>query len=100
MSLMSQLPVLPVILPLIAAPITILLPRGLAPWAWATLISWLTFIACAVLLYGVANGGPVSYFLGDWAPPLGIEYRIDMANAIVLTLVSGIAAVVFPFAYE
>ena len=42
----------------------------------------------------------ISYHLGDWAPPLGIEYRIDLANALVLFLVSGIAAVVFPFAYR
>ncbi|MFQ5563718.1 MAG: monovalent cation/H+ antiporter subunit D family protein [Parvularculaceae bacterium] len=98
--LLSQVPVLPVIMPLIAAPLALLMPKGRAPWAWATLVSWLIFAACAALLHNVANAGLISYHLGDWAPPLGIEYRIDLANALVLFLVSGIAAVIFPFAYD
>ena len=100
MSLAGQLPVLPIITPLIAAPITLLLPKGRAPWAWAVIVSWATFAACIFELIAVVQNGPTSYFLGDWAPPLGIEYRIDIANALVLLLVSGVAALVFPFAYR
>ena len=100
MSLISQLPVLPVIVPLVAAPITLLLPKGRAPWAWATIVSWLTFAACAWLLATVSATGAISYHIGDWAPPLGIEYKVDLANALVLVLVSAIAALVFPFAYR
>ena len=96
----SQLPVLPVVVPLVAAPIAILLPKGRAPWAFATLAAWATFAICLAVLKNVSDHGVISYWLGDWAPPLGIEYRIDLANAIVLTLVSGIAALVFPFSYE
>jgi len=100
LSILSQFPVLPVVVPLVAAPLAILLPNGRAPWAWATFVSWITFAICVTLTMGVLNDGPISYALGDWLPPVGIEYRIDLVNAIVLTLVSGIAAVVFPFAYE
>ncbi len=100
MSLIAQLPVLPIIIPLVTAPITLLLPKGRAPYLWATAISWLTFACCAWLLFEVSQGGTIRYFLGDWAPPMGIEYVIDLANALVLFLVSGIAAVVFPFAYR
>lgn len=100
MIIASQLAVLPIITPLILAPITLLLPKGRASWAWATLVSWLTFIACIFILKEVAQTGLISYHLGDWAPPMGIEYRIDLANALVLFLVSGIAAIVFPFAYR
>ena len=100
MNFESQLPVLPIITPLIAAPITLLLPKGRAPWVWAVIVSWLTFAACVLELISVVQNGPTSYFLGDWAPPLGIEYRIDIANALVLFIVSGIAALVFPFAYR
>lgn len=100
MSLIAQLPVLPVIIPLVLAPITLLLPKGRAPHLWATAVSWLTFASCAWLLMEVSEVGLISYYLGDWAPPLGIEYRIDLANALVLLLVSALAAVVFPFAYE
>lgn len=104
MSLLAQLPVLPIIIPLAAAPLTILMPAekfgGRLPHWWATLVSWCVFAACAALLHSVATIGPISYHLGDWGPPVGIEYRIDLANALVLTLVSGIAALVFPFSFE
>ncbi|HXI86256.1 MAG TPA: proton-conducting transporter membrane subunit, partial [Parvularculaceae bacterium] len=100
MHLAAQLPVLPIIIPLVAAPITLLLKPGRAPWGFATLVAWAIFACCAAILARVANEGVISYHLGGWAPPLGIEYRIDLANALVLALVSGIAAVVFPFAYQ
>ena len=29
--------------------------------------------------------GVISYHMGNWAPPLGIEYRIDFVNAFVLS---------------
>ncbi len=103
MTLLAQLPVIPVILPLIAAPLTILMPsaklQGRIPWLWASAVSWATFAACATLLYSVATAGEISYHLGDWGPPIGIEYRIDLLNALVLTLVSGVAALVIPFSY-
>lgn len=99
-ALLAQLPVLPVVIPFVAAPLALLTPKGRPTWAFATFVSWLTFIASAALLAHVSSNGAVSYALGDWAPPLGIEYRIDLANGIVLALVSGIAALVFPFAYE
>jgi len=99
-TLLAQLPVLPVVIPLTLAPLTLLLPKPWLPWAWATLVSWLTFAVCAWLLYTVSQVGVISYHLGDWAPPLGIEYRIDLANALVLFLVSGIGAVVFTFSYH
>lgn len=100
MSLLTQLPVLPIIMPIIAAPITLLLPKGRAPHLWACLFSWLTFAACVALLHEVSANGVISYHLGDWAPPVGIEYRIDLANALVLVLVSAIAALVMPFAFR
>lgn len=100
MNLVAQLPVLPIIMPIMAAPISLLLPKGRAPHLWACLFSWLTFAACIALFREVEAAGPISYHLGDWAPPIGIEYRIDLANALVLMLVSGIAAAVLPFAYR
>lgn len=100
MNIAEQLPVIPIILPLVTAPLTLLIKPGRAPWAWVTFISWLIFGACLALLSQVVASGPISYHLGGWAPPIGIEYRIDLANALVLVLVSGVAAAVFPFAYE
>jgi len=100
MSIISQLPVLPIIAPLTLAPFAILMPSGRLPHLWASLVSAGVFVVCVLLLHHVAAHGPISYALGDWLPPLGIEYRIDLANALVMTLVSGVAALVIPFSYE
>jgi multicomponent Na+:H+ antiporter subunit D len=99
-NLTSQLPVLAVILPMIAAPLTILLPWARAAWGFATLVSWLTFIVSLLLLHHVSQFGVVEYAMGGWAAPLGIVYRIDLIGALVLALVSGMAAIVLPFAKE
>ena len=44
------------------------------------------------------QSGPISYHLGGWEPPWGIEYRVDLLNAFVLVLVSAVGAVMMPFA--
>ena len=40
------------------------------------------------ILNAVLDAGVIQYKLGGWAPPWGIEYRIDHLNAIMLVLVS------------
>jgi multicomponent Na+:H+ antiporter subunit D len=47
------------------------------------------------LLGQVLDGQILVYEFGGWARPYGIEYRVDILNAFVLVVVSGIAAVVF-----
>ncbi|RFB05906.1 monovalent cation/H+ antiporter subunit D family protein [Parvularcula marina] len=100
MNIIEQLPVLPVVLPLVAAPICVLLPKGNLPWAFATFISVLTFILSLMLLREVHAVGVIEYQLGNWPSPYGIIYRIDMVSALIITLVSGIAATVFPYAKQ
>jgi multicomponent Na+:H+ antiporter subunit D len=99
MNVLEQLPILPIIIPLVAAPLILLIPSGRAAHWLASGVAWSAFAACALLLRSVAADGPISYHLGDWAPPIGIEYHIDLANALVLVLVSGVAALVFPFSH-
>ena len=55
------------------------------------------FIAGA-MLWQVLQTGPISYHLGGWEPPWGIEYRVDVLNGFVLVLVSAVGAVIMPFA--
>jgi multicomponent Na+:H+ antiporter subunit D len=38
--------------------------------------------------------------MGGWQPPWGIEYRVDLLGAYVLVLVSGVGAVIVPFARQ
>lgn len=96
----SDISLLLVVLPLIAAPVVAVLPRGSWSWAVASCVA----IACAVLagmqLWTVLDEGIISYDLGGWAPPWGIEYRIDAVNAFMALIVSAIAAVTLPYALK
>lgn len=93
---MNHLPVLQVIVPLLAAPSCAVMRRGAYARAFATLIAATAFATALALLQHVTHQGPISYALGGWPPPWGIEYRVDVATAFVLVAVTGIAAVVIP----
>jgi multicomponent Na+:H+ antiporter subunit D len=94
-----HLPVLPVILPLVAAVLCVLLRSGKAAWAFAGMVSLLCLAMALVLLLATLQEGPISYALGNWEPPWGIEYRIDALGASVMVIVSGIAAVTLAYAH-
>ena len=87
-----------VALPLLAAPVTALLPAGRLPWLMATAVAWICLALAVWQLQTVAGGNVVSYELGGWAPPWGIEYRVDALNALVALIIAGIAAVTLPYA--
>jgi len=91
---LNHLPILPVLLPLLGAPACALLRHPLLAWGFASLVTMLTFAAAVVLLVNIWPYGVLSYHLGGWAPPWGIEYRIDMFNALILVLVAGMGAAV------
>ena len=48
----------------------------------------LSFLIALALLYRVIQTGPISYRLGGWAPPWGIEYRIDYFSGFMLVTVA------------
>ncbi len=93
-----HLPILVVVIPLFAAPICVLTGRGQPAWLLSVAVAWLTFAAAIGLLLRVLDEGTVSYLLGSWPAPWGIELRVDMLNAFVAVIVTGIAAVVMPYA--
>lgn len=96
----QNLPALQVVIPLIAAPTCVVLYRPNLAWAFATLVSWAALAIAIALLLQVLATGPISYELGGWAPPWGIEYRVDLANAYVLLIVAAISSIVMPFAHR
>ena len=95
----AHLPVLQVVLPLLAAAACVVARRGLLPWGIAFVTSWLTLAVAIVLLRRVLEDGPISYALGGWIAPIGIEYRVDIASAFVLLIVAGITVVIMAFAH-
>ncbi len=90
-------PVLLVVLPLLAAPVCLLLRTARASRFLAVSVAWTCLAIAGSILAQVRAGDPISYMLGGWAAPYGIEYRIDALNAYLLVIVSMIASVVLPF---
>jgi len=97
MNLAPHLPALQVVIPLIAAPLTVLLRRRSVAFGVALAASWAAFVISILLWMQVAQSGTISYAIGSWPAPWGIEYRVDRLNSFVLVLVSGIAALVLPY---
>jgi multicomponent Na+:H+ antiporter subunit D len=94
----DHLSILLVVIPLVAAPIVAVLPRGRLPWAAALIVTSICVALSGMQLWAVVHDGIISYELGGWAPPWGIEYRIDAVNAFMALIVSGIAAITLPYA--
>ena len=94
----AHLPILIVIIPLIAAPLCMLFGRAGLAWIISLIASVIAFLISLELLATVWDGSVISYHIGGWAPPLGIEYRVDTVNAFVLLIVSALATIVLPFA--
>ena len=93
-----NLSLLIVVVPLIAAPLIAILPTGRGPWAVTLAVSWAVLGMAGWQLWNVLHQGVISYELGGWAPPWGIEYRIDALNAFMTLVVAGIAAATLPYA--
>ncbi|MCK5836674.1 MAG: monovalent cation/H+ antiporter subunit D family protein [Desulfobacula sp.] len=90
---MDNYPALIVIAPLLGA-----FFAGLAAWIEKRLSYPIALAALGLSLFSAVNvliqviaTGTIQYRMAGWAPPMGIEYRIDLLNAMVLVLVSGIA---------
>jgi multicomponent Na+:H+ antiporter subunit D len=88
------------VVPLLAAPLCVLFDRARAGWLIALAASWFSFLSSIALLLQVRSAGALSYQMGGWAPPWGIEYRIDLLGAYVLLIVSAMAATVLLFAWR
>lgn len=96
---MSQnLPALLIVVPMILAPLAALVGRWRASWVVALGASWWAFGCALALLQRVRAEGLITYSLGGWAAPTGIEYRIDLASAFVAVIVATIAAIAVPYA--
>lgn len=94
----AQLPALQVLLPLFGAALVAFLRGPRLAFAVALGVSLLMPVIALGLLWQVMADGAVSYAMGGWPPPIGIEYRVDALNAPVLLLVSLVGAVIMPYA--
>ena len=93
-----HVPVLQVIVPLIAAPLCVLLRERRIVLGFSIVVTWVTFALSVSLTQQVLEVGTVSYELGGWAAPYGIVYRVDALGAFVTLFVSAIGAMVLSYA--
>lgn len=96
----QHLAILPVVLPLVAAPLCFILPRHTLAWLVACATSFVSFAVVVSLLLLTMEQGVIRYAVGGWAAPWGIEMRIDVASAIVLCAVSGVSSLVLIYAKD
>ncbi|HEX7028810.1 MAG TPA: proton-conducting transporter membrane subunit, partial [Gammaproteobacteria bacterium] len=92
--MLAHLSVLQVIVPLMAAPVCLVFRREKAAWLIALTASVIALLISIALLWQVLETGTLSYALGGWDAPWGIEYRIDSLNAYLLLIVSAIGCLV------
>lgn len=100
MNIAEHLPIMVIVIPLMSAVIIPVAGRVNSIYGWyiAVAVTLSSFLASLSLLNTVLNTGRISYWLGGWEPPWGIEYAIDYLNAFVLVVVSFIAFIVALYA--
>ncbi len=87
--LSHHLPALQVIVPMLTAPLVLLLkPDGLARLA-TTAASALAFAIAIAMTMGVLDGHTYTYRMGGWPAPYGIELAVDQFSALLLLVVTG-----------
>ena len=89
MNLVDHLPALQVIVPLVCAPLLVLLRSNSMAWLAATVISVMAFIIAVSLTLGVLHGTEYTYAMGGWPAPYGIALGVDSFSALVLLVVTG-----------
>ncbi|MBH89812.1 MAG: cation:proton antiporter [Magnetovibrio sp.] len=94
----AQLPILQVILPLIMAPVVLIIRNVYAVWIVTLTVSWITFCISIALLFQVDEASKITYRIGGWAAPWGIEYVLDKLGSFVLIIVSAIGSIVITYA--
>ena len=92
---LDHLPIAPVAIPALAAPLTLLLMRRRARWGIAiAFAAVLAMLGSALGLLASAGTGAVQvYAVGDWPAPFGIVLVADRLAAIMLVLAAVLALI-------
>ena len=77
-------------IPLFMALIIIFIRNNFLSWIISVLTT-LIITAISIFILFTFNLKPVSYYFGNFLPPVGIEYKIDLLNLFFIVIVSVIA---------
>ena len=94
MTLAAHLPALQVVVPMLTAPLVMLLRVSNLSWLAAVVTSFMTFAIAISLTGTVLSNGTSIYEMGDWAAPMGIELRVDAFSALILLIITGASSLV------
>lgn len=97
---MTHLPVLVVVAPLLAAALIVLINSRKGAWLITLLTSLFCFYASVSMLQMLQEVDVLSYALGGWDAPLGIELKIDALTALMLLILTGSASLVSFYALK
>ena len=98
--LIKNLPIIVVLCPLMTSLLVVLVPNMFFSWGLTTLSTFLTFLFSILLYQEIQIHSNISYALGKWMPPIGIEYIIDKVAIIPVIIISGISFIATIFAYK
>ncbi|MFA7554286.1 MAG: monovalent cation/H+ antiporter subunit D family protein [Spongiibacteraceae bacterium] len=93
MNIAAHWPALQVVLPLLTAPMVMLLRGTTLPWLTALATSFMAFAIAISMTLMVLQGDVIVYAMGSWPAPMGIELRIDALSALLLLVVTGASSV-------
>lgn len=94
----NPLLILLVILPLMAAPVCVLMRNAVAAWSLSLVVAW-AVLGIAIKLMMELNTTPVMYYrIGGWDAPWGIEYVLDQVGGFVIVIVAMIGALSLTYA--
>jgi len=96
--ILDHLPVLQIVVPLLAAPLCVLVRERALVLSCALAVCWSAFAGSLVLLAQTLKHRVITYEMGNWPAPYGIEYRLDSLNTLVLVFVTAMAALVLTYA--
>lgn len=90
-------PALQVTFPMLLA-ILCILTRNAKTSFYITLVATAFCLLNSIYLYeSTSNNGVISYHMGRWPPPFGIEYSIDQLNSLLIMVISFFALILMPY---
>ena len=89
----GHLPALQVLLPMLVAPLVMLLRPAASAWAAAAATSLVSLLISIELTSMVMAAGPIFYQMGAWPAPYGIELRVDSLSSLLLLVVNGASTI-------
>ncbi|MDD0844298.1 monovalent cation/H+ antiporter subunit D [Pseudomonas sp. Gutcm_11s] len=96
---MNHLLILPILLPMLAGALLLVLPSHERLKRGLSLLATLTLVPVALALLQQADDGQLRiYALGDWRPPFGIVLLLDRLSALLLLAAAVLGSVVVLYA--